>query len=58
MYLEKVDNVDIDDYEGLVDEVDDAVADGDVRLDHLGYNHPPGVVEIPHQGVGLDVNCV
>ena len=56
VYLEKVDNVDIDDDEGLVDEMDDAIADGDVGFDHLGHDNASWMMEIAHQGVGLHVD--
>lgn len=64
-YLEEIDNVDIDDDERLVDEMDDAIADGDVGFDHLGHDNASRMMEIAHQGVGLHVhyrkkkkNCV
>jgi hypothetical protein len=56
-YLEKVDNVNVDDDERLFDEVDDSVANGDVGFNHLSYDNAPGVMKIAHQGVGLDVHC-
>lgn len=55
-YLQEVDDVDIDDDERLVDKVDDSVAHGDVRFDHLGHDHAPRMVEITQQGVGLHVH--
>lgn len=55
-YLEKVDDVFVDDYKRLVDKVDDSVADGDVGFDHLGHDHASRMVEIAQQGVGLHVD--
>jgi hypothetical protein len=55
-YLEEVDNVDIDDDERLVDEMDDAITDGDVGFDHLGHDNASRMMEIAHQGVGLHVH--
>ena len=57
-YLEKVDNVDIDDDKRLVDEMNDTVANGDVGFDHLGDYNASRMMEIAHKGVGLHVDCV
>lgn len=57
VYLEEINNVDIDDDERFVDEMNDTVTHGDVGFDHLGYHYTPRVMEITHQGVGLHVDC-
>ena len=56
-YLEKVDNVDIDDDKRLVDEMNDTVANGDVGFDHLSHHNSSWMMEVAHQGVGLHVDC-
>jgi hypothetical protein len=57
VYLEEVDDVDVDDDERLVYQVDDAVADWNVAFDHLGHYDATWVMEIADQRVTLHVDC-